>query len=50
MKYFKNISWLFSENIIRMGVGFFVIIALSRYLGPENFGICSKFCSCFCSF
>ena len=41
MKYFKNTSWLFSENILKMGVGFFVIIALSRYLGPENFGVLS---------
>ncbi len=41
MKYFKNTSWLFSERILRMGVGFFVIIALTRYLGPENFGVLS---------
>ncbi len=41
MKYFKNTSWLFFERILKMGIGFFVIIYLTRYLGPENFGLLS---------
>ena len=39
MKYFKNTSWLVLEKIVRLTVGFFVLILLTRYLGPENFGI-----------
>jgi O-antigen/teichoic acid export membrane protein len=38
MKYFNNTSWLFFDKIFKMGVGFFVIIYLTRYLGPERFG------------
>lgn len=41
MKYFKNTSWLFFERIVKMGVSFFVIILLTRYLGPENYGLLS---------
>ena len=41
MKYFKNTSWLFFERILKMGIGFFVVIYLTRYLGPENFGLLS---------
>lgn len=41
MKYFKNTSWLFFERIVKMGIGFFVIILLTRYLGPENYGLLS---------
>jgi O-antigen/teichoic acid export membrane protein len=38
-KYFKNTSWLFAEKIFQMVVGFFVIILLTRYLGPEKYGL-----------
>lgn len=41
MKYFKNISWLFAEKILRMIVGLFVGIWVARYLGPEQFGLFS---------
>lgn len=41
MKYFKNISWLFAEKILRMVVGLFVGIWVVRYLGPEQFGLFS---------
>jgi len=41
MKYFKNISWLFAEKILRMVVGLFVGIWVARYLGPEQFGLFS---------
>jgi len=41
MKYFKNISWLFAEKILRMAVGLFVGIWVARYLGPKQFGLFS---------
>lgn len=41
MRYFNNTSWLFLDKLIKMGVGFFVIIYLTRYLGPELFGLLS---------
>lgn len=27
-----------AERVLRMGIGFFVVIAITRYLGPERFG------------
>jgi len=53
MKYFTNTSWLFFDKIFKMGVGFFLIIYLTRYLGPEKFGILSysqSFVSIFMAF
>lgn len=41
MKYFKNTSWIFFEKILRMLVGLFVVIWVTRYLGPERFGLFS---------
>ena len=41
MKYFKNTSWLFAEKILRIVVGLFVGIWVTRYLGPERFGLFS---------
>lgn len=41
MKYFKNTSWLLFERVLKMAINFFVIILLTRYLGPENFGLLS---------
>jgi len=38
-KIIKNISWLFFDKILRMGVGVFVVILLARHLGPESFGL-----------
>jgi len=40
-KYFNNTFALFFEKVIRLFIGFFVIILLTRYLGPEKFGILS---------
>ncbi len=37
-KYFKNTSWLFTEKIARLTLGFFVSIYMIRYLGPVSFG------------
>lgn len=38
---FNNISWLFIEKVIRMAINMFIIIWLTRYLGPEQFGLFS---------
>lgn len=40
-KYFFNTSWLFFEKAIKMLFGVFVIVLLTRYLGPENYGVFS---------
>ena len=34
-----NIFWLFSDKVLRMGVGVIVVIWLARYLGAEQFGL-----------
>ena len=34
----NNLSWLFFEKILRMGVGLIVGVWIARYLGPEFFG------------
>ena len=39
--YFVNTSWIMSEKMLNMGITFFVIILVARYLGPEQFGILS---------
>ncbi len=36
-----NISWMFADRMIRMGLGLVVSVWLARYLGPENFGLFS---------
>ena len=41
VKYLKNTSWLMAERVLKIGVGFIVLIFLVRYLGPENFGLLS---------
>jgi O-antigen/teichoic acid export membrane protein len=41
MRYFKNTSWMFAEQALRMIAGMFVGILVARYLGPEQFGIFS---------
>jgi O-antigen/teichoic acid export membrane protein len=41
VKIVHNISWLFFDKILRMGVGFFVGVWIVRYLGPEQFGLLS---------
>ena len=38
-KIVDNISWLFFDKILRLGVGLLVGIWVARYLGPENFGL-----------
>ncbi len=36
-----NFGWLFSDQVIRMGLGLFVGAWVARYLGPEQFGLLS---------
>lgn len=40
-RYFQNTAWIFSEQIVRIFSVIFVGIWVSRYLGPEKFGILS---------
>ena len=40
-KIIRNISWLFADKIVRMGIGLLVGVWIARYLGPEQFGLFS---------
>lgn len=40
-KYFENISWIFGEKVLRMGLGLFIGVWVARYLGPEQYGLLS---------
>lgn len=37
----SNISWLILDKFFRMGLGLFVTAWITRYLGPEKFGLLS---------
>lgn len=39
LKILDNISWLFLDKILRMGVGLLVGVWIARYLGPQQFGL-----------
>jgi len=41
MRILNNISWLFFDKFLRMGVGLVVSVWIARYLGPEQFGLLS---------
>jgi O-antigen/teichoic acid export membrane protein len=41
LKALSNMAWLFSDKLLRMGVGLFVSVWVARYLGPEDFGLFS---------
>lgn len=41
MKYFRNTSWLFGGQMLRMILGLLVSVAVARYLGPKDFGLYS---------
>lgn len=41
MKYFHNTSWLLGDKFLRLFLGLFVGIWVTRYLGPEQFGLFS---------
>jgi O-antigen/teichoic acid export membrane protein len=38
---FNNTLWLFSDRLIRMGVGLVVGVWVARYLGPQGYGLLS---------
>jgi PST family polysaccharide transporter len=38
-KIISNIGWLFTDRLLRMGVGILVTAWLARYLGTEQFGL-----------
>jgi len=40
-KYFSNTSWLLFEKVARLFLNFFVLVAVIRYLGPDEFGLYS---------
>ena len=40
-KIIRNISWLFADKIVRMGIGLLVGVWIARYLGPDQFGLFS---------
>ena len=41
VKILDNISWLFFDKVLRIGVGLLVGVWVARYLGPELFGLWS---------
>jgi len=41
--FFKNISWLVLEKIIRMGLNLLIMAAVANYLGVQGFGTLSYF-------
>jgi len=41
VKYSNNTVWLFVDRIIRLSIGLFVSIWVTRYLGPNDFGLLS---------
>jgi len=36
-----NAGWLFADHVLRLGAGLLVSVWLTRYLGPERFGLLS---------
>lgn len=38
---FTNTLWLFSDRLLRMGIGLVVGVWIARYLGPEGYGLLS---------
>lgn len=41
LKYFKNTSWMLGNRVYGMLIGFFITVFVTRYLGPENYGMLS---------
>lgn len=39
--YIHNTSWVIGERFITIALGFFVTVLVSRYLGPEKYGVLS---------
>lgn len=41
LRYLTNTSWMFAEQVLRMGAGLLVGIWVARYLGPAQYGLFS---------
>jgi len=41
VKYSNNTIWLFIDRIVRLSIGLFVSVWVTRYLGPNDFGLLS---------
>lgn len=41
VKVLENISWLFFDKVLRVGLGMIIGVLIARYLGPEKFGLFS---------
>ena len=41
VKYSNNTIWLFIDKIVRLSIGLFVSVWVTRYLGPNDFGLLS---------
>ena len=39
VRYSNNTIWLFIDRIVRISIGLFVSIWVTRYLGPNDFGL-----------
>lgn len=39
MRLVENVSWLFFDKALRMGIGLLVGVWVARYLGPDQFGL-----------
>ena len=46
VKILSNTTWLFSDKLLRIGVGLLVSVWVARYLGPEEFGLFSFAVAC----
>jgi PST family polysaccharide transporter len=40
-KILANLSWLFADRVLRMGIGLILGVWVARYLGPDRFGLLS---------
>ena len=40
-RYAANTSWLFLERFLKMPISLIIVVLLTRYLGPENYGLLS---------
>ena len=49
-RYLTNLSWLYSEHIIRLSIGLIIGVWIARYLGPDQFGLFNYVQSIVCIF
>lgn len=41
IRYLKNTSWLMGEKVLRLGIALTIGVLVTRYLGPNDFGVLS---------